>query len=165
MNAGDSKLSIHSGIGAGTLVGYTVGGFEDRWEYVVTGDPIAQIGTAEPEANAGEVVMSEMAYKQVIDFVKGEKLSSRNFKLLSIEALPFPKHDSIASCLYDMSFDTMKQIQKLLRGFVPKPVLKAIEGGPQNQWVAELRVVNTLFIRILKVSYENESSLPALQRK
>ncbi|CAN0509771.1 unnamed protein product, partial [Scytosiphon promiscuus] len=34
------------------MYGYLVGA-EDRWEYLVAGDPLRQIGSAEPEAKQG----------------------------------------------------------------------------------------------------------------
>ena len=45
-------------MGCGDLIGYHVGGIYNRWEYAVTGDPIEQIGSAEPEAEAGQLVLS-----------------------------------------------------------------------------------------------------------
>lgn len=39
---------------SGNMYGYLVGA-EDRWEYLVAGDPLRQIGSAEPEAKQGEV--------------------------------------------------------------------------------------------------------------
>ena len=56
--AGPQRLSVHCGMGAGTLIGYHVGGVYNRWEYAVTGDPILQIGSAEPEAEAGQLVLA-----------------------------------------------------------------------------------------------------------
>lgn len=39
---------------SGDMYGYLVG-TQDRWEYLVAGDPLRQIGEAEPEAKQGEV--------------------------------------------------------------------------------------------------------------
>ena len=57
--AGPQRLSVHCGLGVGDMIGYHVGGVNNRWEYTITGDPIAQIGSAEPEAEAGQLVISE----------------------------------------------------------------------------------------------------------
>lgn len=43
------------------MYGYLVGA-EDRWEYLVAGDPLRQIGEAEPEAKQGEVILSPEAW-------------------------------------------------------------------------------------------------------
>ncbi|CAM9911004.1 unnamed protein product, partial [Hapterophycus canaliculatus] len=44
------------------MYGYLVGA-EDRWEYLVAGDPLRQIGEAEPEATQGEVILSPEAWE------------------------------------------------------------------------------------------------------
>jgi hypothetical protein len=36
------------------MYGYYVG-IDDRWEYLIAGDPLRQIGEAEPEATQGQV--------------------------------------------------------------------------------------------------------------
>jgi hypothetical protein len=56
--AGPQRLSVHCGMGCGDLIGYHVGGVYNRWEYAVTGDPIEQIGSSEPEAEAGQLVLA-----------------------------------------------------------------------------------------------------------
>ena len=55
------SLSLHCGIGAGDLISFNVGGEivgkSKRWEYVITGDPVNQVGCAEKQAAAGEIVL------------------------------------------------------------------------------------------------------------
>jgi hypothetical protein len=48
------SLRLHCGIGCGPMYGYYVG-IDDRWEYLIAGDPLRQIGEAEPEATQGQV--------------------------------------------------------------------------------------------------------------
>ena len=93
LNAGAAKLSVHCGVGAGTLTGFMVGGLMNRWEYVVTGDPITQIGSAEPEAEAGEVVISQTALFYVSEVASGDILPSSNFKLHSITEFEIEKQN------------------------------------------------------------------------
>lgn len=51
------------------MYGYLVGA-GDRWEYLVAGDPLRQIGEAEPEATQGEVILSPEAWELAsTDFV------------------------------------------------------------------------------------------------
>lgn len=51
------------------MYGYLVG-TDDRWEYLVAGDPLRQIGEAEPEATQGEVILSPEAWELAsTDFV------------------------------------------------------------------------------------------------
>lgn len=50
----DANNNLHNLAFSGNMYGYLVGA-EDRWEYLVAGDPLRQIGSAEPEAKQGEV--------------------------------------------------------------------------------------------------------------
>ena len=67
--AGGVKLSVHCGVGTGTILGYHVGGLNNRWEYFISGDVIEQIGSAEKEAEAGEVVVSSEALVMLVRFI------------------------------------------------------------------------------------------------
>lgn len=59
-------LKLHCGIGSG-LIHCMCLGEEDRWEFLISGDPLRQVGAAESEAGIGEVCMSEEAYSLVSD--------------------------------------------------------------------------------------------------
>lgn len=64
-----SSLLLAFGSLSGQMYGYLVGA-DDRWEYLVAGDPLRQIGEAEPEATQGEVILSPEAWELAsTDFV------------------------------------------------------------------------------------------------
>ena len=52
------ELTTHMGIGAGHLTAIHVGGVFGRYEYVMVGNPIEQIGIAEPLAASTETCIS-----------------------------------------------------------------------------------------------------------
>lgn len=63
------SCSVFFGSLSGQMYGYLVGA-GDRWEYLVAGDPLRQIGEAEPEATQGEVILSPEAWELAsTDFV------------------------------------------------------------------------------------------------
>ena len=69
------------GIGSGLLTGVHVGGVLHRWEYIMAGQPQAQIGVAEPLAKPGETVLSPEAWALVraefaLGFSRGLELGS-----------------------------------------------------------------------------------------
>ncbi|CAM9676786.1 unnamed protein product, partial [Ascophyllum nodosum] len=55
-------LRLHCGMGSGDMYAFLVG-TEDRWEFLVAGDPLRQIGVAEPEAKQGEVILSKESWE------------------------------------------------------------------------------------------------------
>ena len=58
----DVPLTMHMGLGAGSLVATHLGGIGDRWEYVLDGDALSQIAVAEPLAKPGEIVVAPPAW-------------------------------------------------------------------------------------------------------
>ncbi|CAN0418259.1 unnamed protein product [Ascophyllum nodosum] len=56
------SLRLHCGMGSGDMYAFLVG-TENRWEFLVAGDPLRQIGVAEPEAKQGEVILSKESWE------------------------------------------------------------------------------------------------------
>ena len=67
-----SRLSIHSGVGAGELSGFRVGN-TSRWEFLVAGDPLRQVAEAESCAALGEAVVAAEAWRLAEHFCEGSK--------------------------------------------------------------------------------------------
>jgi class 3 adenylate cyclase len=58
-------LSLHMGLGAGDMMGLTVGDSESRQEYVIAGETIKQVSDAEGAAADGQTVLSSRALSYV----------------------------------------------------------------------------------------------------
>eukprot|EP00398_MALV-I-01_sp_L67-1_P000959 gene959-884_t len=63
----DTKFSLHSGLGYGTVKILQLGGAGGRFEYVLAGRPLTQIEIACPLAHPGETVMSVLAVDEAED--------------------------------------------------------------------------------------------------
>lgn len=59
---GYQGLRLHIGIGAGDCLLLNVGGLVNRWEFVVAGPPLKQMGIAEGAAGGGEVCVSPQVH-------------------------------------------------------------------------------------------------------
>ena len=66
------SLRLHCGVGCG-LVHCMCMGVDDRWEFVVSGEPLSQIGVAICEASAEEVSLSTKAFEYVKDLLESKK--------------------------------------------------------------------------------------------
>ena len=79
---GQNKVSLrlHCGIGAG-LVHCMCMGEEDRWEFLISGDPLNQVGVAESEAATGEVCLSEIAFSRIDKKLETKKMPKGSYKL------------------------------------------------------------------------------------
>jgi len=157
---GAINLSVHCGVGCGDVVCYHVGGYSNRWEYVVTGPPIEQIGRAEPEASPGETVLSQEAAEVLGTFAEGERLKSNNLLLKSVnipkslERNHIPRGLILSKLEKFMSEDLSqyRRMHNLLRCYVPPPALISIDSG-NGIWSGELRVCTTVFCQVQGLRY------------
>ncbi len=134
------RLTARAGIGAGEILLRAVGGVRNRWELLVAGDPLAQIGEAEHHAEPGDVVLSPEALELVADVARGTPLDGGYFRLSGIPGAdrPFVRHhyhrdDFDETCL------------QTLGGFVPASIRRRLaEGDPR--WLSELRAISPIFV-------------------
>ena len=148
-------LSMHMGIGAGELSGLFVGGVQESWEFFVAGAPIQQMADAGEEAIAGQVVISNEAYKIIQTVAKGKLLSSGNFLIHSIDASPQIIH--ITPIIIPPAQEPM------LLSFIPRLVKRRVEAGQNAAWLAEYRKVFIMFVKLPAIDYANPDVLTLLQ--
>jgi class 3 adenylate cyclase len=84
------QLRLHCGIGSG-LIHCMCLGEDDRWEFLISGDPLRQVGAAESEAGIGEVCMSEEAYSLVSDKFQAVEMPEGSMNLV-ISKATWKKH-------------------------------------------------------------------------
>ena len=156
--AANTELRLHMGIGAGKLQEFYIGGLNGRWEYLVAGEPIAQVGLAETAAGIGEVCLSLTAWELIKDQFVGTLLASNvvrleGFNLLNSVAdrrlLNIGKSPPIA--IYD-------EMQELLERYVSVGVLERLKVG-QTDWLGDLRRVCVMFLNLPGIDYGAEGAL------
>ena len=95
------KLSLHIGIGAGTLNAIHVGGVDGFYEFLVVGDPIKQLETAVDNSNSGQVVISPRCYELIKDKCDASKIlvksSLFSSPLKNVPSSSPPKNSSLFS--------------------------------------------------------------------
>ena len=131
------RLSVRIGIGSGPVSLLMIGGLNDRWAAVATGDALGQIADATHQAQPGQVVLSPEAWRWVSQQAEGQPLRDGAVRLSSIRgtlqvarpAAPLLTMESVAA----------------LRGFVPPSVVSYLEQG-RTDWIGELRRVTVLFV-------------------
>lgn len=74
------SLRLHCGIGCGEVHCMCVGE-GSRWEFLISGDPIRQVGLAEPEAGIGEVCLSPEANDYIRHRLDSVEMPLGSFKL------------------------------------------------------------------------------------
>ncbi len=129
-------LKIRIGLGSGDAVIAYVGGLMQRWEFVVTGSPVAQASLAQVSAKPGQVVASpeireRLGAKAILD---GDVLLSLHSPVLTdhkIHTIPLIADEHIPA----------------LQAYIPGAITNRLSAG-QAAWMAELRRVTVLFIEL-----------------
>lgn len=136
------ELSLRIGVGAGPLIAQMVGGLYDRWEFLIGGDTIDQIGRAEKRAEPGQVVISPQARRLISDSKTkrefGKFLLAKGQKPNMIGPKKIP--------------ELKPHCNKALQSFIPRRIVNLIEEGRGSSFArtVEVRTVTVLFIRILE---------------
>ncbi len=169
------RLTLRIGLGAGLVTVALLGGVDGHWELLLAGPPLAQIAAAEPQAAPGEVVLSAEAWALLTtaptpaaltpapkaggEFdgdlapapsphpspMKGEvgaggvPLPGGLVRLVALAAPPALRALRPA--------DLPAEAEAALRPYIPVAVLARLAAG-QTSWLAELRRVTVLFVRV-----------------
>ncbi len=163
------RLSLRVAIGAGRVAMVHIGGVYGRWECLVTGPPLIQIGAAGGLAQPGEVVLAPDAWALVSDVCAGtpildDKMTRWQDDKVTDTAYqtPSPPHPlTPSSCqavrLDDVlaplplrplpPFSLVPEMDAALRAYIPGAILSRLVAG-QSGWLAELRRVTVMFINL-----------------
>jgi class 3 adenylate cyclase len=137
--ADDVRLSVKLAIGAGEVTMATLGGVFGRWEFLVAGPPLAQVGAANHHAGPGQIYVSPEAWGHLQERCTGHREEDGYVRLTAVrEALPFvPAPPALPTA----------EAAVALRAFIPGAIRTRLDAG-QTDWLAELRRVTVLFINL-----------------
>ncbi len=137
--AGGDRLTLRIGLGVGEVTAAYLGGVDGHWELLIAGPPLAQIAAAEPLAAPGEVVLSPEAWALIAADAEGLPLPGGQVRLTA------PTHPPAPRPLRPVDLPAGAEVA--LRRYIPAAVLARLAAG-QTGWLAELRRVTVLFVRL-----------------
>lgn len=159
---GRASLSMKVGIGLGEVLACSIGGALGRWEYVVGGDPIVQVSTAEHYAQPGQIILSPAAWTRANNFFAGEtNADQRGFVSLGKAKELLPPLTPILLDWSQLDPQQRKLAEQALQCYIPGAI-KARLDDPAD-WLAELRRITILFIGIGGIDYEADNASSRLQ--
>jgi class 3 adenylate cyclase/predicted ATPase len=157
---GNTALSMTVGIGAGEILECSIGGVLGRWEYVVGGDPLAQVAMAERKTSPSEVMLSPQAWAEVGQFFRGNPVDDGFVKLeetrIYLTKTPVSQLD-----WGQLSWENRQLAEQALQCYIPGAIKARLD--KQSEWLAELRRMTILFIGIGGFDYEAENAGEQLQ--
>jgi class 3 adenylate cyclase len=149
--AGRVSLRLRIGVGAGSLWTATVGGVDERWEYLVAGGALVEAGAALAQAQPGQTIVANSAWHQTGSFCEGTRGTGEFVRLWRIAAR--------GNLDLRGPLRTVDVADRLLRLFVPK-VVRAESGSTAR--FAEFRLVTIVFL-IADLNYEVDGALQQSQ--
>lgn len=141
-SAGVVELGMKIGLAAGEIRAAHIGGVDDRWEYVIAGDPLRQVAEAEHQAERGDIVLSPEA-----------------------EAV-MPPHAVPARPLIQPDWASVtnpEAVETVLKAYVPRAVTSWLEDD-LGDWLAVLRPMTVLFIGVGGLDYEQAGTINQLHQ-
>ncbi|MGZ9165597.1 MAG: adenylate/guanylate cyclase domain-containing protein, partial [Anaerolineales bacterium] len=138
--AEDANLYLKLAVSTGRISTAHVGGVFNRWEFLLTGNPLVELGIANNLAKAGDILITPSAWKLIrndcyaypIEFELKESIAQGG----RLDELNKPS--SI--------FTSSKKLiipdgaESSLRAYIPGAVINRLTAG-QSSWIAELRRV------------------------
>jgi class 3 adenylate cyclase len=145
------ELRLRVAVGAGTVWAAAVGGVGDRYEVLVRGEPIEQLGPALELAHPGETLVSPEAAALPGAGLHGLRRSGA----LHLDAVdtppPRPPRPEV------------RPSAEALGSFVPRTVQARLAAG-QSEFLAEFRRVTVAFVNLRGLDHRDPDALERLQR-
>jgi class 3 adenylate cyclase/predicted ATPase len=156
--AANTELRLHMGIGAGKLQEFYIGGLNGRWEYLVAGEPIAQVGLAETAAGIGEVCVSLTAWELIKDQFVGTLLASNVVRLEGFNLLTSVADRRLLNIGESPPIAIYDEMQERLERYVSVGVVERLKVG-QTDWLGDLRRVSVMFLNLPGIDYDTDGVL------
>lgn len=151
-----STLELKFSLSTGRVWESHIGGIFNRWEFVLVGEPLIEISTANHLAQAGDIIASPSAWELIkedcvaapfkFEFERGGQIGIA----ARLQKLKFSSQPSTTFREKSLKFDDTTQAA--LRPYIPGAIIHRISAG-QSDWLAELRKVTILFINLPEMSH------------
>ena len=135
---GDLRLSMKISVGAGEVVCSHLGGVYERWEFLLAGSPLEQVGIANGLASPGDVVLSAAAAVFIRGDVSAEPLDEGACRVTG----SFTSTAPIVGVL-----DALPIAAAALRRYIPGAIRTRLDAN-QTDWLGEQRRLSVIFLNL-----------------
>ncbi len=143
----DANLYLKLAVSSGRISSVHVGGVFNRWEFLLTGNPLVELGIANNLAHAGDILVTPSAWKLIRNDCYAEPIE---FELRDTIAQAGRLDDlNKPSSIFWMPENPVipEGSENSLRPYIPGAIINRLTAG-QGSWIAELRRVTVLFINL-----------------
>jgi class 3 adenylate cyclase/tetratricopeptide (TPR) repeat protein len=151
----DANLYLKLAISMGKISTVHVGGVFNRWEFLITGTPLVELGLANTIAQAGEILVTPSAWKLIHNDCYAEAMEFELKDMISqggrLDSLNKP------SSIFSLPKGPVipEGAENSLRPYIPGAIINRLTAG-QGSWIAELRRVTVLFINLPDLDQETD---------
>ncbi len=161
--ADGTRLDLKFSLSAGDVQESHIGGVYNRWEFVIVGNPLVEIGQANELAKAGDIITAPSAW----ELLKGA-CQGREFEFPLKPALPDRRTAARLEGIKTHShmqappegLEIPDEAQPALLAYLPGSIISRISAG-QSDWLAELRKVTVVLVNLPEITHA--SSLESSQ--
>jgi len=142
-----ANLYLKLAVSMGKINTAHVGGVFNRWEFLITGTPLVELGIANNLAKAGEILITPSAWKLIRNDCNAEPMEFELKDTIAqggrLESLNKP------SSIFSVPSKPVipEGAENSLRPYIPGAIINRLTAG-QGSWIAELRRVTVLFINL-----------------
>ena len=143
----NENLYLKLAISTGSITTAHVGGVFNRWEFLLTGNPLVEVGIANNLVKADEILITPSAWRLihndcVADMVEFELKDAiaQGGRLKSLNKPSSVFETPLKPVIPDGA-------ESSLRPYIPGAIINRLTAG-QSSWIAELRRVTVLFINL-----------------
>lgn len=148
------SLSLRIAIGCGPVHSLIIGGAFDRWEFLVSGQPLQQVAQGSNVAEPGQIVISSNVVKAIQNIEGGVVSKKGYFKMKKLQRTE-------TSCQLHSPELSDSMIPNLKR-LIPRAITARIEEGlPAGS--PDLRKVSVVFAKIQNFKYDLDTPLEKVQ--
>jgi len=134
-----TELSLQLGLGAGDVYSIHLGGILNRWEFLLSGSPLAQMSLAKEQALPGMVVVSPEVWSLLQGKSTGKPLEDGFVTLESVDQTVPEKPNPLPAL--------PEGARESLKAYIPAAIYSRLEAG-HEAWSSEMRRVAVLFIKL-----------------
>ena len=145
--AEDANLYLKLAVSTGRISTAHVGGVFNRWEFLLTGNPLVELGIANNLAKAGEILITPSAWKLIRNDCYAYPIEFELIETIAQGARLDELNKPSSIFTSSKKLNIPDGAESSLRAYIPGAIINRLTAG-QSSWIAELRRVTVLFINL-----------------
>jgi len=145
-----TTLYLKISLGNGRVWESHIGGVLNRWEFMLVGNPMVEIGMANHLANAGDIIAAPSAWHLLKEDCDGETIEFRQAggeEQIAARVKKLKVSSRFSSAREAEALIIPEEAQAALHPYISGSIINRISAG-QSDWLAELRKVTILFVNL-----------------